>query len=110
MNDHLKLFLTYIGFYVAMQIFFIKDSLWDILKMTSMLFFLFVLPGFSILYKKEFLERLVFGFILSLAIVGTLSYYIGLVFLHINMHWMISVIITFIGVRFEYHYKLKKMI
>lgn len=79
---------------------FFKDILSGI-KLMSSLFFLFVLPGFALLYKKDFIERVIFGFFISLALVGILSYYIGLIFMNISLHWMIAPIITLIGITLE---------
>lgn len=96
---------------VMLKILFFKESLFNIIKMTSSFYYLFILPGFSLLYywKKElsFLERFVMGFATSLALVGVLGYYFGLVGIKLNIFaWMLPPIITFAGV-YLYLYQCK---
>jgi uncharacterized membrane protein len=85
--------LQYIGilFLVALVMFkivFFKENIIVLFRMVLSLFWLFVLPGyFLMLYWKEklgFLERFIIGIALSIAIVGTFSYYLGLLGLHIK--------------------------
>lgn len=90
--------LQYIGilFVVALVMFkvvFFKENLIVIFRVVLSLFWLFILPGyFLMLYwkeKLEFIERFIIGIALSLAVVGTLSYYLGLFGLHIKFQTII---------------------
>ena len=72
------------------KIIYFKEDLFVTLRIVLSLFWLFLLPGYSImLYWKEkldFTERLVAGVALSAAIIGILSYYIGLLGLSMKHH------------------------
>ena len=87
--------LKYIGalFLLALIIFkmaFYKENLIILFRNVLSLFWLFVLPGYFIMIywneKLEFAERFIIGIILSAAIIGILSYYIGLIGLNIKYH------------------------
>ncbi|MBI2559290.1 hypothetical protein HYW20_08265 [Candidatus Woesearchaeota archaeon] len=78
--------ITLVIFYIA----FAKENLISILRMVLSLFWLFALPGYSIMLywhdKLEFMERFVIGIFLAAAIIGISSYYIGLIGLNIRHH------------------------
>ena len=85
----------YIGvlFIIALVIFkiiYFKENAVVILKIAASLFWLFAIPGyFAMLYwkdKLEFAERFVVGIALSAAVIGILSYYIGLIGLNMKYH------------------------
>ena len=93
--DQIKKELQYIGilFLLVLIIFkiaFYNENLIVLFRNVLSLFWLFALPGYFImLYWKErlgFLERFIIGIILSAAIIGILSYYIGLIGLNIKYH------------------------
>ncbi len=75
---------------VIFKIAFFKENFIVLLRNVLSLFWLFVLPGYSImLYWREkinFLERIVVGIALSAATIGIFSYYIGLLGLNIKFH------------------------
>lgn len=88
---------------IAFKIAFFKEDIILLLRNVLSLFWLFVLPGYFIMRywedKIEFLERLIVGVILSAAITGILSYYIGIAGLNIKFHAIIlPLIIILIGV------------
>ena len=95
-----------IAFLISIVIFkavFYKESFLNVLKMVASLFWLFLLPGYSIMFcweeKLDFLERLIVGIALGIALVGTLSYYIGLIGLNIKFHAIIlPLLLILIGV------------
>ena len=95
-----------IAFLISIVIFkavFYKESFLNVLKMVASLFWLFLLPGYSIMLywdeKLDFLERLIVGIALGIALVGTLSYYIGLIGLNIKFHAIIlPLLLILIGV------------
>ena len=87
--------LKYIGIalalvFVALKVTFYKESLLVVLRTSVSLFWLFILPGYSLMLywreKLQFLERLVIGIALSAAVIGIVSYYLGLAGLHIKYH------------------------
>jgi hypothetical protein len=75
---------------VAFKIAFYKESFIVLLRMVFSLFWLFALPGyFVMLYWEEklgFLERFIIGIGISAAIIGILSYYIGLIGIDVKYH------------------------
>lgn len=81
------LFLTAI---TMLKIVYFKESLVVVLRLGLTLFWLFVLPGYSIMLywseRLEFMERFVIGVALSAAIIGIASYYFGLLGLDIKYH------------------------
>jgi|TARA_B100001971_G_C18265562_1_gene591865 uncharacterized membrane protein len=96
--EQVKEELKYIGilFLLVLIIFkiaFFKEEIIVLLRNVLSLFWLFALPGYSImLYWKEklgFLERFVIGIVLSAAIIGISSYYLGLIGLNIKYHTIV---------------------
>ena len=87
---------------VIFKIVYFKESPAVLLKIVASLFWLFVIPGyFSVLYwkeKLEFTERFVIGMMVSAAIIGIFSYYIGLIGLNIKYHiFVLPVLIIIAG-------------
>lgn len=88
---------------IAFKIAFFKEDNAILLRNVLSLFWLFVLPGYFImLYWKEkigFVERFFIGTLLSAAIIGISSYYIGIAGLNLRFHAIIlPLIIIFAGV------------
>ena len=106
--DQVKKELQYIGilFLLVLIIFkiaFYKENLVVLVRNVLSLFWLFVLPGYFImLYWKEkltFTERVVIGIMLSTAIIGIASYYLGLIGLNTKFHSIIlPAILMLIGI------------
>ena len=75
---------------IIFKIAFYKENLIVLFRNVLSLFWLFVLPGYFImLYWKEklgFMERFIVGIMVSAAIIGMASYYIGLMGLNIKYH------------------------
>ena len=93
--EDMKKELMYIGllFIIALVVFkiaFFKEEVTVLLRTVLSLFWLFVLPGyFILLYWKEklgFMERFIVGIMVSAAIIGIASYYIGLIGLNLKYH------------------------
>jgi len=90
-KDELKhmglLFLTAAAIF---KIVFYKEDSFVVIRNIMSIFWLFVLPGYAIMLywkeKLEFLERIVVGIALSAAIIGILSYYLGLFGLNMKYH------------------------
>ncbi len=106
--DLIKKELQYLGILliaalIIFKIAFFKEDTIILLRNVLSLFWLFVLPGYFIMrYWKEkigFVERFFIGTLLSAAIIGISSYYIGIAGLNIKFHAMIlPLIIIFAGV------------
>jgi hypothetical protein len=100
--------LMYIGllFIIALVVFkiaFFKEEVTVLLRTVLSLFWLFVLPGyFILLYWKEklgFMERFIVGIMVSAAIIGIASYYIGLIGLNIKYHTaLLPLVLIIIGI------------
>lgn len=75
---------------IGFKIVFYNESLLVLARIVASLIWLFVLPGFAILYywheKLEFAERLIAAVPLSTVLVAIPSYYLGLLGLHIAYH------------------------
>lgn len=107
--------LKYMGllFIIAIIIFkiaFFKEGFIILIRNVLSIFWLFVLPGyFLMLYwkeKLEFTERFVIGIVLSAAIIGIFSYYLGLIGLNIKYHTIVlPLILIFIGIIINYRKK-----
>jgi len=100
--------LKYIGllFLIVLIIFkiaFFKEDFIVLFRNVLSLFWLFALPGYFImLYWKEklgFIERFIIGIALTAGIIGTFSYYLGLIGLNIKYHTiLLPLILISIGV------------
>ncbi len=75
---------------IAFKIIFVSESFLVVLRTVMSIFWLILLPGFSITFcwreKLEFYERLIIGIAISTSLIGLLSYHLGLIGLHIKFH------------------------
>ncbi|MDP3766160.1 MAG: hypothetical protein Q8R04_06625 [Nanoarchaeota archaeon] len=82
---------------IIFKIVYFKENLIVLLRYAISLFWLFVLPGYFIMLywreKLDFTERIVVGTASSAAIIGILSYYIGLMGLNIKYHGILMPIV-----------------
>ncbi|MBW2976431.1 hypothetical protein KY347_03220 [Candidatus Woesearchaeota archaeon] len=87
------LLIVFVGGIIIFKMVFYKEDILNVLKMVASLFWLFLLPGYSIILyweeKLDFLERLIIGVALGLALIGITSYYLGLAGLSIKYHTII---------------------
>ena len=100
--------LKYIGmiFVLSLIIFkiaFYKENLVVLFRSVLSIFWIFVLAGyFILLYWKEklsFIERFIIGIVLSAAIIGVFSYYLGLIGLNIKYHVIVlPLILILLGI------------
>lgn len=83
----LALFLISI---ILVKLLFYNERFVVVLRMVFSFFWLFVVPGFSLMYywhdKVDFIQRFVLGVLVGAAITGLSSYYLGLLGLHIKYH------------------------
>lgn len=82
--------IVFIVLFVLFKIAFSKEDMFTVLKFLLSFFWMFVIPGFYLMYywhdKLGFLERFFLGTILGSAVFGTISYYLGLIGFHVTYH------------------------
>lgn len=73
---------------VLMKIAFYNESLMSVIRVVLSFFFVFVIPGYSIMLywidKLGFAERIIFGTVMGIAVIGASSYYLGLIGWNVN--------------------------
>ena len=78
---------------IIFKAIFYKEQLVVVIKFLSGFFWLFVLPGFSLMYywhnKLDFTERFLIGIATSMALVGIISYHLGVIGLHVVYHALV---------------------
>ena len=89
-------------FILVFKIIFFKENLMVVFRTVLSIFWMFVIPGYFILFywkeKLNFTERLIISIALSAAITGIFSYYLGIIGIHIKYHTIIlPLIIISIG-------------
>ena len=94
--------ILFLAALIIFKIVYFKENFAVLLKITASLFWIFVIPGyFAMLYwkeKLEFAERFVIGVLLSAAVIGIFSYYIGLIGLNIKYHtFVLPILIMAVG-------------
>ena len=109
--------MKYIGLILVLvliifKIAFYKENLVVLFRTVLSLFWLFVIPGYFImLYWKEkldFVERFIIGIVLSAAIIGVFSYYLGLIGLNLKYHAIaLPLILMLLGILINFS-KTKK--
>jgi len=111
MKDIKRLGYTFILVIMVLKIVFYNTNILTLGRMSIGIFWLFVLPGFSImeLWRNsfDFIERIIAGTVLGIAIVGLLSYNATLINISIHIQYIILPIIV-IGVGFILSKKCKK--
>jgi hypothetical protein len=92
-KEAVYLLYALIALFVVLKVVFYKETFWVITRIAVSFFWMFVLPGFAVMFiwqdKLSFGERLVAGIALSAASIGTLSYHFGLAGIHAKYHWLL---------------------
>ena len=88
---------------IFLKLIFNKEPLFIIIKLTLSLFWLFILPGFMIMYlfyeKLDFLTRIVAGTVLGMAFYGALGYNLGVLGLPIKYQmWLVPALGVMISI------------
>ncbi len=77
-----------------LKIIFLQENIIIVLRTAFSMFWLFVLPGFVIMYnwhdKLDFIERLIIGTVLGMAIVGVIGYNLSV--LGLNMRYQAALL------------------
>jgi len=106
-----KMLLVFIFILIVLKIVYFEDSIITIISISSYFYYLFLLPGgFILLYlhkKLGFLERFIFGTLLSLGLLSISSYYLSLIFgFHVKYHgYFLPPLIIVIGLLLFYKEK-----
>jgi len=89
-KDSKSLLLLFIISLIIFKIVFFKENLMIILRFVLSFFWMFVLPGFTLMYlwheKVGFLERFIISVPINAAVVSIISYYVSLMGLHVKYH------------------------
>ena len=92
-KESLSILILFIAIVIMFKILFYKEGFLAVLRTVFALFWVFVLPGFCLMYywheQLEFMARLIIGIAVSSAIIGIASYYLGLLGLNIMYHGII---------------------
>ncbi len=107
-----KISLFFLVLFIIMEIALFNSTILLVLRITASIFFLFVLPGFCIMFlwynKFDFLERLIIGIVVSVALEGIISYYLNLLNIHSRFYGIISIIIILTSALVLIYLKYKK--
>ena len=105
--------VTYLLLSVVFQLVFYRESIVVVQRFLGGLYWIFIFPGATLLLaggdRWGFVERVVAGSALALAVVGTVSYYLGILGLHVRYHgWLLTPMLLTIGVVALAYWKKKK--
>ena len=86
---------------IMFKVLFYQENILTIIKVIASFFWLFVIPGFFVMfYWKEkigFMERFIAGIIVSAAIIGVSSYYMALWGIHAKYHgWIVPALVIIV--------------
>jgi len=96
-----KLLLFFVALLIVYLIAYSTQDIWTVIRVVASLFWFLVLPGFvTISFWREqfsFIERLIIGIVLSMAIAGVFSYFLNLLNLHVRWYgWIIPTVVLFV--------------
>lgn len=84
--------LFLIAVIILKMVFYKQDTL-TVIRIALSLFWLFVIPGFTLMYywkeKLDFLTRLIAGTILGIAVTGVLGYNLGILGINLTIQTII---------------------
>ena len=85
---------------IIFKILFFKEDFLVVAKVVLSLFFIFIMPGFYLMYywydKLDFTNRFIIGFSLSAVLIGSISYHLGILGLNIKYHTFVLPLILLI--------------
>ena len=100
-KELIYLLIVFIVAIIIFKVVFYNEGLFNVLKTVASLFWLFLLPGYSLMFyweeKLDFLERFIIGIVLGIALVGIFSYHLGLIGLNIKLHTIVLPLIIIIS-------------
>ncbi len=87
-DDLIRLAVFFAACLVIFKLIFFREDIPVVFLVVGGFFYTFILPGFALMYyfndSLDFLERLIIGIALGLALFGIVAYYTGLVGLSIR--------------------------
>ena len=92
-KESVHLITLFFTFIIIFKLLFAKESFGLIISYVFFFFWLFILPGFSLMYywheELDFIERLIIGTCLGLAITGIVGYNLGLIGIKMQLQGII---------------------
>jgi len=86
---------------IIIKFIFAKEELFVVLRAVAGIFWIIVIPGYFIMFywsqELKFFERFIIGICAGTAVIGLLSYYIGLAGIHIKYHIYLLPLVMSIG-------------
>ena len=102
--------LLVVALFVMLKIVFWNEQLVIVAKLCLLTVWMLFIPGYLLFYntKMEYLEKIIAGSLVSAAIIGLSSYYVGLLGLHIDYHIFVlpALLILFGAWRSGFFHKL----
>ncbi len=96
LEEHVKTELKILGLgYIVLSIVFMiafqKSNILEVLRVTASVYWMFVLPGYvlTLCSRQPFMERLIIGIVLQVAVFANASYYFGLLGWHVSTHGLL---------------------
>ena len=104
------LFLVWLGLFAILQIVFYKENFLSTVRISLSIYFMSVVAGFSWMYywyeKLDFLERLVLGSVLGLALSGVSMYYLSFIGIGPKItSWIMPLLFGVLGLIFVFYRK-----
>lgn len=102
-KDNICLLALLIAILLIFKIVFYKDTIINSVKISFAIMWIMIIPGYTfMLYWREhlnFIERAVIGSCASAGMYGILSYYLGIIGVHVKYHiFILPVLFIVIGV------------
>ncbi|MBI2138799.1 hypothetical protein HYU13_04370 [Candidatus Woesearchaeota archaeon] len=96
-EDGIKIGAAFAVVLAVLKIAFYQESFFSIVKLALAMFWLFIIPGFMLLYlfsqKLDFIEQFIIGAVLGLAFFGSLGYNLRLIGLKIPVqNWALPIL------------------
>lgn len=106
-DEILQISILYLAIIGIFKLLFFNEDIIVVLKVVSGFYFVFLIPGFAMMYywneKLDFLERLIIGTVLGMAVFGIISYYTGLMGFNLKYQsYVLPVLFTVLAVGFNY--------
>lgn len=102
-KEGLYILILFAVFLIIFKLLFFKENFWVITKTVFSLFWLFIIPGFALIYywhdSLDFIERLIIGSALGFAVIGVIGYNLGLIGINMGYQlWIIPIASIIIGI------------
>ncbi len=97
-KEGIWLVISFIILNIIFSIAFYKSPMGETIRAVLSFYWMFVLPGYAIALclNRNFVERMIIGIALQIAIFGIASYYAGLLGWHVSTHGLIMPLFSLI--------------